>query len=326
MATLTTNLKLRIPNTLDADSRYNLQRIDTLGATGLYDSSGILTLRSISDISLRPGSGSGGEIKFNHKVDAFRINATTIDINSDAVFTGGFTIPTDNIDLSGLTSDDISDFDSAVSGNTDVAANTAHRNSTTNPHNVTAAQIGAATTSDVTNAVNAHSNLTTGIHGVTGSVVGTTDTQVLTNKTIVAASNTITGLADANIAVGAAIDGTKVSPNFGSQDIVTNNSIQFSEGGYTAYLRAAQSGMTGNIGWDLPVADGTANQVLITNGSGKLDWATVTGVGGSTYSEMWTNSDGASKTVTHSFGTRKLWTASAVRQTILRYFRLVLRQ
>lgn len=58
------------------------------------------------------------------------------------------------------TASTISDFDTEVSNNTDVAANTTHR--------------GASS----------------GVHGATGSVVGTTDTQTLTNKDLSDASNT----------------------------------------------------------------------------------------------------------------------------------------
>ena len=48
-------------------------------------------------------------------------------------------------------------------------------------------------------------------HGATGAVVGTTNTQTLISKTIDAGSNTITNIANANIAAAAAIDKTKIS-------------------------------------------------------------------------------------------------------------------
>jgi hypothetical protein len=55
----------------------------------------------------------------------------------------------------------------------------------------------------------AHVEATTA-HGATGAVVGTTNTQTLTNKTISAASNTISEIANANIAAAAAIADTKL--------------------------------------------------------------------------------------------------------------------
>jgi hypothetical protein len=45
--------------------------------------------------------------------------------------------------------------------------------------------------------------------------------ETLTNKTIDAAANTLTNIADASIAAAAAIAGTKISPDFGAQNIVT---------------------------------------------------------------------------------------------------------
>lgn len=56
----------------------------------------------------------------------------------------------------------------------------------------------------------------------TDTLVGRATTDTLTNKTIAAGSNTITGIADANVAAGAAIAGTKISPDFGSQLIQTS--------------------------------------------------------------------------------------------------------
>lgn len=51
--------------------------------------------------------------------------------------------------------------------------------------------------------------------------------QALTNKTIVASSNTITAIANTNIDAAAAIAGTKIAPDFGSQNVVTTGTGTF---------------------------------------------------------------------------------------------------
>lgn len=54
--TLTRYLKLRLAANLSADARYNLQRIDALGATFITDATANLQVRSTSDIVIEPES------------------------------------------------------------------------------------------------------------------------------------------------------------------------------------------------------------------------------------------------------------------------------
>jgi hypothetical protein len=69
MATLTRNLKLRLSSDLSADARYNLERIDQLGATFNINTLNDTIVRAAGDIQLRPednsvgGSGTGGTIE-----------------------------------------------------------------------------------------------------------------------------------------------------------------------------------------------------------------------------------------------------------------------
>ena len=114
-----------------------------------------------------------------------------------------------------------------------------------------------------------------------GSVVSTADTGSVTSTMI--ADGTIVN-ADVNSA--AAIAGTKVSPSFGDQDIVTTGNLTLNAQGDLRFGDSDSSNwvafqapatVSSNVTWTLPAADGTTGQVLSTNGSGTLSWATAGG-------------------------------------------------
>jgi hypothetical protein len=142
----------------------------------------------------------------------------------------------------------------------------------------------------------------TAAHGATGAIVGTTNTQTLTNKTISAASNTISDIANANIAAAAAIADTKLatistaskvqnsattatSSNSGSAIVSRDASGNFSAGTITAALTG---NVTGNASTATTLATGRDFQItgdveagaVSFNGSGNvtLNTSIATGV------------------------------------------------
>jgi microcystin-dependent protein len=91
-------------------------------------------------------------------------------------------------------------------------------------------------------------------------------------------------IVNADINSAAAIAGTKISPDFGSQNITTTGNVTINGQGDLRFGDSdssnwvafqAPSTISSNVTWTLPNADGTANQTFTTNGSGVLSWATV---------------------------------------------------
>ena len=295
--TLTTNLKLRISSDLTSDSKYNLQRIDTLGAQLNTDSGSSAIIRSQSNIFVFPndtdvgGTGVGGTVQVgtvDQPADLFNVYASVVR------FSGGLSFK----DQGALgTQDLVLKYKSDISGATDTVA-------------------GRSLSFDVEGA---NREISFPLNGAVAVIAGA---QVLTNKTISALTNTLGDIANANIAVGAGILGSKILPNFGAQEI--NSTVGFSS--------------TSGVAFRMPNSDGTAGQVLTTTGSGELfftsavptvlnsltdvsvfgatagqilsftgsTWVNSAVPGGNEIAQAWNNADGVSITIVHNFGTRNI--------------------
>jgi hypothetical protein len=120
--TLTRNLKLRVDSNLTANAKYNLSRLDLLGATFQLDNTNNAILRSMQNIELRPndasigGSGLGGDVTIGsagQPVDSFRVVADAVSLSAPLGF---------DDQASGGTKQLLLEYDSTLSGSVDTAA------------------------------------------------------------------------------------------------------------------------------------------------------------------------------------------------------------
>lgn len=101
------------------------------------------------------------------------------------------------------------------------------------------------------------------LSGALSSVRGISDTATLTNKTIAAGSNTITGLTDTSIAVGAAIARSKVAAGSVSHVVINDGSGNLSS-------EAALSASRGGLGLDYSGATGLVKFTAGTSSAATL--------------------------------------------------------
>lgn len=92
---------------------------------------------------------------------------------------------------------------------------------------------------------------------------------------ITISTNNITAntIVNADISNSAAIAGTKVSPNFGSQNVTTTGDVSATDA--TISGNASVTGTATISGLIYPTSDGSADEVIKTNGSGTLSFGTI---------------------------------------------------
>lgn len=98
MATrLTRNLRLRLTDSLTADSIYNLEKLDTLGSVYVVDTTDTLRVRSKSGVAIEPnssdigGTGAGGSIRLgsaSQPLTSLDVYASLVNIPNLVLSTG----------------------------------------------------------------------------------------------------------------------------------------------------------------------------------------------------------------------------------------------
>ncbi len=264
--TLSRNLKLRLDSNLTANSRYNLEKLDLLGATILVDTTAQLNLRAEGNILIEPesadigGSGSGGTVQIgtpDHSIESLTLYADEFSISSPLSLLDQATSGSRYLSLQ---------YKSDLNGSVD---NVADRTLSIDLDGASRSLVLGGnyvfTGGNLTFTLSAATSLTLPTTGILATLAGN---ETFTNKVISGASNTITN-----------IDGANVTPNFGAQTITTTGALKLASGAfYTQFTAGAQAA---NISYTLPTTAPTGSQILQANllDPTSLQWASVPGVG-----------------------------------------------
>jgi len=287
--TKTPFLGLILSAELSAASKYNLNRIDSLGEIFRFADNGDTLITGDAAIKLSTEAGGAIELgNISRQLSEIRIFADVLDLNNATLI--NVTVPWSLLTFSGSSLTDIED--RSHTDLSDIGSNThpeidSHITDTT----IHFVKTAISHTDLLDKGTNTHTQLDThlasssNIHGVQGSIVGTESTQTLQNKTLVATTlnadlNTITNIDNADIKAGAGIAQSKISglvsdlaskePTVDRKDISGTTGRTVVTGG----TGAAFEDVGVNVSTDLlpsPVA-GDIGKVLLATGAGSSEW------------------------------------------------------
>lgn len=151
----------------------------------------------------------------------------------------------------------------------------------------------------------------------TDTIVGRATSDTLTNKSINSSNNTITNIANVSVSSSAAIDGTKISPDFGSQNIVTTGTLATGSPTFSATAKFADGSVTIPSEAFSSDADGSGTGIYRVGANSLGFAANGVNVGSYTSSGGWTfGSSGGTATTTANTNNFQMLGSSAGAATL----------